>query len=108
MARVRLDTRNIVDWPTFHDACALAFGFPGFYGRNMNAWIDCLTYLRLDDGMSRFHLAAGEVLHVEVPTWNEFHRRLPHIAEALVECSELVNDRLREQGEEPVLALELC
>jgi RNAse (barnase) inhibitor barstar len=108
MARVRLDTRKIVDWPTFHDACALAFGFPGFYGRNMNAWIDCLTDLRMDGGMSRVHLAAGEVLHVEMAAWNDFQRRLPHIAQALVECSEVVNDRLQEQGEEPVLALESC
>jgi hypothetical protein len=108
MARAWLETRNIVDWPTFHDACTLAFGFPDFYGRNMNAWIDCLADLRAGDGMSRFHLADGEVLQVQVPAWSDFHGRLPGIAEALVECSRLVNERLQEQGEKPVLALELC
>ncbi|MDZ4753789.1 MAG: barstar family protein [Phycisphaerae bacterium] len=24
---------------------AETFGFPGFYGRNMNAWNDCMTFL---------------------------------------------------------------
>ena len=34
---------QITDWETFHDTFAQALGFPGFYGRNMDAWIDCLT-----------------------------------------------------------------
>ena len=40
---VRIDGDRIVDWDTFHNVFTEAFGFPGFYGRNMNAWIDCLT-----------------------------------------------------------------
>jgi RNAse (barnase) inhibitor barstar len=40
----------ITDWPSFHDVFKQALGFPDFYGRNMNAWIDCLTYL--NDGMT--------------------------------------------------------
>lgn len=37
MTLVKLDTRRITDWDTFHDVFAEVFGFPGFYGRNMNA-----------------------------------------------------------------------
>ncbi len=36
--KVRIDTNRIVDWNSFHDVFAEAFGFPDFYGRNMNAW----------------------------------------------------------------------
>jgi RNAse (barnase) inhibitor barstar len=45
MTLVKLDTRRIRDWDTFHDLFAEVFGFPGFYGRNMDAWIDCMTWL---------------------------------------------------------------
>ena len=45
MPLVRLDGSRLRTWDGFHDAFASAFGFPGFYGRNMNAWIDCMSYL---------------------------------------------------------------
>ena len=45
MTRVCLDTRLIQDWNSFHCVFAEAFGFPDYYGHNMNAWIDCMTYL---------------------------------------------------------------
>ena len=45
MTRVAIDTRRVIDWDSFHNEFAEVFGFPRFYGRNMNAWIDCMTYL---------------------------------------------------------------
>jgi RNAse (barnase) inhibitor barstar len=103
MASARLETRRIVDWGTFHDACAATFGFPDFYGRNLDAWIDCLTYL--DVGMSRFDLPPGEVLTIEVMCFDGFRSRVPEIAEALVECAAFVNRRLAEKGDPLRLAL---
>jgi Barstar (barnase inhibitor) len=41
---VEVPMSQINDWDTFHDTFAQALGFPDFYGRNMDAWIDCLTY----------------------------------------------------------------
>ena len=41
---VQIDGSAISDWNSFHDIFAAAFGFPAFYGRNMNAWIDCMTW----------------------------------------------------------------
>ena len=35
---VRIDTKRIRDWASFHDVFAEALGFPDFYGRNMVAW----------------------------------------------------------------------
>jgi hypothetical protein len=36
---------RIGDADSFHDVSAATFGFPAFYGHNVNAWIDCLTNL---------------------------------------------------------------
>ena len=45
MPIVRIDASRITSWDTFHDVFAKDFGFPDFYGRNMDAWIDCMTCL---------------------------------------------------------------
>ena len=40
MKRVKIDCNKIKDWDSFHDIFAKEFGFPDFYGRNMDAWKD--------------------------------------------------------------------
>ena len=105
MATARLHTEAITDWQSFHEACREAFGFPDFYGMSMNAWIDCLAYLDESDGMSRFHLAEGEMLHVELSAAASFNARVPEIFDALVECSAAVNRRYAESGKPPALSL---
>ena len=42
---VLIDGGRIVDWSSFHAVFAEGMGFPEFYGRNMDAWIDCMTYV---------------------------------------------------------------
>ncbi len=105
MANVRLDTKQITDWKSFHLQCKKEFGFPDFYGMNMNAWIDCLTYLDENDEMSNIHLATGEMLHIEVSDTKDFNSRLPEIFDALVECSAFVNRGYVDNGKSPVLSL---
>ena len=41
-------------------------GFPDTYGATMDAWVDCLSYLRDDDGMSKFRLKPNEVLEIVI------------------------------------------
>ena len=51
---IRIDARRLTDSAGLHAALKEAFGFPAFYGNNLNALVDCLTHL--DDpsaGMSR-------------------------------------------------------
>ena len=105
MARARLETESITDWQSFHEACREAFGFPDLYGMNMDAWIDCMSYLDEDAGLTRFNLAEGEMLHIEVSATESFNRRLPEIFDALVECGAFVNQRYLEDGKAPVLSL---
>ena len=103
---IAIDAAQIRDWPTFHTAFATALGFPEFYGRNMNAWIDCMT--SLDDpgaGMSKLHAPQNGIVLLKVLNAKAFAARCPEQYAALNECSAFVNWRRREQGGAPVLAL---
>jgi hypothetical protein len=97
---------RIVDWESFHDVFDEALGFPGYYGRNMNAWIDCLTYA--DDpesGMIAYPVASGALLTLSLSDTADFKRRCPDQFDALIECTAFVNYRRREVGDGPILAL---
>ncbi|MCM3902848.1 MAG: barstar family protein [Pyrinomonadaceae bacterium] len=76
MATVRLPTERITDWRSFHEVCREVFGFPDFYGMNMDAWIDCKSYLREDAG-TRFLLAEGEKMFIELESADDLRSRLP-------------------------------
>ncbi|HIC82662.1 MAG TPA: barnase inhibitor [Kiloniellaceae bacterium] len=103
---VRIDGRRIVDRESFHDVFAEAFGFPDFYGRNMDAWLDCLSSLdSSDDGMTQIRPPEGGVVVLQLDHADALSARCPEIFEDLVDCSALVNLRLLERGLPPVLAL---
>lgn len=104
--KLQIDGAGITDWASFHDQFAERLGFPGFYGRNMNAWIDCMSYL--DDpsaGMSSVCLMPGEVLTLCISDATGLQIRCPEIFQELVDCTASVNDRRAEQGAIAVLAL---
>lgn len=105
MPRVQLVGVAIKNWDTFHDQCAAAFGFPEFYGRNMNAWIDCLTYVRDGDGMSAFALGPTATLDIEISDAEAFNRQAPEVMDALIDCTAAVNRRHIDVGELPALHL---
>lgn len=106
MVLIRLDTREITDWETFHDLFYNRFRFPGFYGRNMDAWIDCMSYLdEPGAGMTSVHVKPGEVLLLHLDHVDEFRRRFPEAYNAIIECSAFVNYRKIEVSEPAVIAL---
>ena len=106
MVIVTIDTRQITDWETFHSVFQAAFGFPGFYGRNMNAWIDCLMSLDApEDGMTSIHVPEGHALTMQLEHIDDFARRCPEQYEAIIECAAFVNWSRMEQGWPAVLAL---
>lgn len=102
---VKIDCRPILDWDTFHDTFARALGFPGFYGRNMDAWIDCMTYLDEDDGMRSVTVEPGEFLVLHLEHAKALAERCPEIWVALHECAAFVNGRRLEMGQSAVLAI---
>ena len=105
MKIVRLNTEQITDWASFHLVCKEAFGFPEFYGANMDAWIDCMSYLTEEDGMTGFKLSKNEFLHLEITNTEDFNSRLPEIFDALAECSAFVNNRYIEAKESTRIVL---
>ena len=103
---VSIDCRRITDWSTFFDVFTEALGFPGFFGRNMNAWMDCLSSADApEDGLTNVHAPPGGVLVLQLDHMSDFAARCPEIHAALVECSGFVNWRRIEVGDSPVLAL---
>jgi hypothetical protein len=103
---IEIDGTRIRDWDSFHDVFAKALGFPDFYGRNMNAWIDCMTYV--DDpeaGMTRVHVAVGEMLVLCIAGIANLRENHREIYDGLIECTAFVNWRRIEMGNDAVLAL---
>jgi Barstar (barnase inhibitor) len=106
MRTVTVPVEKIVDWPSFHETFQRALGFPDFYGRNMDAWIDCMTSVDTpSDGMTTLTVQPGELLVLRMDNPFEFRRRCPEQYDALVECTAFVNFRRVGVGELPVLAL---
>ena len=106
MAVVRIDCGRIIDWESFHSEFAEVFGFPAFYGRNMDAWIDCMSWLdEPGSGMTTVHAPPGGVVTLQFDGVDEFAARCPEQYAALVECAAFVNWRRSSQGEPAVLAL---
>jgi hypothetical protein len=105
MATARLDGSRITDWTAFHAECKAVFGFPDTYNDTMDAWVDCLSYLRDEDGMSRFRLAESEVLTIELLGAADLRKRLPEIVGDLEMCIDGINERYEDYGEKPALRL---
>ena len=104
--RVTVDCDGIVDWETFHGVFGVTCGFPGFYGRNMDAWIDCL--MSMDDpgdGMTTVHAPPNGCVVLQLDNVKSFSNRCPEQYAAVIECSAFVNWRRIEMGEAPVLML---
>ena len=103
---IKIDADEIVDAGTFHTVFARTFGFPEFYGRNMDAWIDCMGYLDEPTAeMSVVHVPPGTTLALVLENAASFKVRCPAIFADLVECAAVVNWRCVKAGTNPLLAL---
>lgn len=103
MPLLRVDATRIRDWDTFHDVFAETFGFPPFYGRNMNAWTDCMGYL--DDpaaGMTRVHGSPSDPVVLRL---DDVDAMPTETYQALVACAGFVNWRQTESGDPAILIL---
>lgn len=83
-----IDAKEINTWDNFHDVFYSVFEFPSYYGRNMDAWIDCMT--DLDDTVFTYIKNVSEIIDGD-------------IYNSLIECSAFANYRFIESGK-PVIA----
>lgn len=103
---VSINCSRIRNWSSFHNEFERVFGFPAFYGKSMDAWIDCMTSIdQPEDGMSTVHCSLGTILTIRLSNVRLLRFRCPEQLEALIHCTDFVNARRVEVGEAPVLAL---
>lgn len=107
MASVQLNGAAIVDEAAFHLESRRAFGFPESYTDTIDAWVDCLSYLRDDENMTAFRLEPDEVLEIVVLNAAALQQRLPDLVEEVAYCVGGINERYEDYGEKPALKLVL-
>lgn len=106
MKTVSIDARAIEGKESFHEVFASTLGFPSWYGRNMDAWIDCMSSLDdPSDGLTEVTVQPGEVLVLALANAGEFKSRCPELWQGLLECVAFVNWRRMEQGQPAVLTV---
>jgi len=96
MKKIQINTDRIINWKTFHSHFADQFGFPDYYGQNMNAWID---------SMEEFVIEGITIL--EFGDCGSLKERAPEIHKAILECNAFINYRSTEAGEEPKLIISM-
>jgi hypothetical protein len=103
-----IDAKDITDWASFHDVFASTMGFPSFYGRNMDAWIDCMSCLdEPEAGLTKIFVKPGGQLALHIDDASGLRVRCPEIYAALVECVSFVNARRTDGGLPPVIDFKL-
>ncbi|WP_342118375.1 barstar family protein [Pseudoduganella sp. OTU4001] len=104
MATATLHGAVIGDEAAFHAACQAELGFPAGYGNTIDAWVDCLSYLRDDDNMTKFRLKPNEVLEIVITD----SKKMPQdLLEEISYCVGGINERYEDYGEKPALKLTL-
>lgn len=91
---IRINADLIDSWSSFHQVFKIALGFPGFYGANMDAWIDCMSYI--DDPtseMTRYTVKSGQTVIIELINADNFKTKHENIYFTLLDCIALVNRR---------------
>jgi RNAse (barnase) inhibitor barstar len=103
---VELSGTELVGEVAFHDTFFRIFGFLEGYGRNMDAWIDCMSYLRASDRhMTTLQIGASETLTLLIRDHVALRDRAPKQWLDLIECCAFVNRRAIDRDEGPILAL---
>jgi len=87
---VTVDCTKIWNWASFHDEFSRAFRFPGFYGRNSAAWVDCLS---TPGEMTDVGLSSDDVVTIDLIDGQGLKDRAPELLEDLFEMVAFVNLR---------------
>ena len=102
---VTIDGDELGTWKGFHDAFAREFRFFPEYGRNLDAWIDCMSSLDESGGTTSFALADDEMVVLHIRNYEDFVEDATEISAALLTCLAVVNLRYEELDGKPRIAL---
>ncbi len=101
--KVMLDGKRLSTWEDFHEVSAAVFGFPAFYGRNKDAWIDCMS--SIDAGMLRAELVTEESYTIVVEHTEEWVAAAPEMMAEFVSLLAAVHERLAGVGSTKQIAV---
>jgi hypothetical protein len=102
VAVIEVQIEQITDWATFHEVFAQALHFPDYYGKNGDAFIDCLRDIAHYDTNPDLRLAEGETLTMYLGDHiQEFRRRCSEQLEALQDWVAFVNTDDVDEGVPP-------
>ena len=107
MAIAELNGAAIVDEASFYAESRNAFGFHTASGDTIDTWVDCLSYLRDDENMTKFRLQPDEVLEIVITDSGPLRGRLPDLVDEIIFCVGGINERYEDYGEKPALELVL-
>lgn len=107
MRVVKIDSTKILTQQEFHLVFSRLFGFPDYYGANMDAWIDCMTDLDNEEfGMTTgISVTEREQIVLQLEHADTFKRYSPELFLTLLECCACVNQRRIEAGKPAFLLL---
>lgn len=77
MPVIAIPLDQITDRKSFHEVFAKTLGFPKFYGRNMDAWIDCMSDPDFNSGLRAALATPSDVLTLSFSNVAEFRRGAP-------------------------------
>jgi hypothetical protein len=102
-----IDCNKFKDFESFHSYCKEIFEFPDFYGMNMNAFIDCLSYIDEDEEMSSVKLVKNEMLILNLIHSESIKKTNFELYETIIDSLTFVNLRRTELGEQPIIELNI-
>lgn len=95
---------QVTDRESFHDVFARILGFPSYYGRNMDAWIDLVCELDTERACA-LHVGKKGTLTLALQDVAIFRSSHPDLWDDLVDSASDVNFRRMIRGESALLAL---
>jgi RNAse (barnase) inhibitor barstar len=100
LTRISVNGATIVNWPSFHDEFSRAFRFFDGYGRNRDAWIDCMTDLHGPNALSSLRLPAGEQIEIVLNDSATMVKSYPEIFAELLRLVRYANNLYAEALED--------
>jgi len=97
MINIEIDLARITDRDSFHQHFAHQMGFPDFYGENLDAWVDCMSDISIDDartGMTQVVVPLGDHLLLTLLGAEQFSQQQPELLNILIDLTATVNARV--------------
>ena len=89
-----VDGANICCWETFHNEFQEKMGFFSGYGRNLDAWNDCMRDMYTNEehkSLTKFNLKDGDKFVLRVVNSKKWQESSPETYAAFLECTNFCN-----------------